>query len=617
MAINQISFQNKPVLKQNQQSRVDSYPVLTSFKGDTVEISTKKKENKLLEYTLIGVGALLGIIAIAKHKSIAKIFRKASDVEPDVKTPSKGTTKSIGTTSYHSKSNGGSLYNGVPNAKTEPSSVLSNSSPKPEAPKPTVEVKNKVDIIQNSPSPLVPVNQIKKSWGQSYISEIDGKDGYQLWHFTSSEFFEKFVNAHKDLSELFKKIALPGIYAPYDLDFIKTVTKKGNKAGLEFVKTVKEKTGVNLLGKITHYRFIGQSELDVIKVQKPVEPRYYGETFFTVNPRKGHSITTFDYRVTLKNTDNIVDNIGPYEPQQYSTSISVPYTYKDVEKVEKLVGGKWQEVEFLPKTEALDIPSFREEGDSRLLFKNLTAEEKKSLSSFFSKKQFTKNDYDNLSEMEKNILRTLVNKPFQRKPLFKGDKEHPVRSIAKDLEFMLKVTNRVEEALKSKYPEGFTVVSLGGSPSLITDLLTVRGYECKNIPFSTVFFGNNEAKSFNFEKYLNKFGITKENSQSKNFVFVDYVQMGHTKQAFESLMNKFGFNYKFESMDDLYKTLSPEDAKFMKDYFLQSMNIKAYVTCPKLSESSQHTNVEEVIKNYEWGNPSKLMHFAIFDKLAK
>jgi len=44
------------------------------------------------------------------------------------------------------------------------------------------------------------------------------------------------------------------------------------------------------------------------------------------------------------------------------------------------------------------------------------------------------------------------------------------------------------------------------------------------------------------EKYLNKFGITKENSKNTNFVYVDYVYMGKTKQTFEELMKINNFN---------------------------------------------------------------------------
>lgn len=298
--------------------------------------------------------------------------------------------------------------------------------------------------------------------------------------------------------------------------------------------------------------------------------------------------------------------------------IGLPYSSQNVEKIEKLVNGKWQKVEFLPKTKrsGFTIPRFREEGDSRLLFNNLTAEEKSILSIFLSKRQFTKNDYDNLSEPEIKVLRSFVNRTFQRKSLFKGDKEHPVRSIAKDLDFMIKVTDGVEESLKSRHPKGFTMVALGGSPSLIRDIMIARGYDCKCIPFSTAFFDETEAKSFNFEKYLNKFGINRTNSKNTNFVYLDYVQMGHTKQVFENLMTLNGFDYQFENITDLFGRLSPKDAAFMRDYFLQGTHIKAYTTCPKLTEHSQYANIYDVIKKYEWGNPAKLMRFAIFDKFG-
>lgn len=515
MQLKQVSFRNNSIAKQNQQYNVMVSPVATGPTGDTVEISSKKKENKVLKYTLIGVGALLGIVAIVKHKNIAKIFEKAPEIKPDLKPPPKETSKPIGTASHHSVYNNSSHSQSSSSIqpsskKAETSSAPSTSNLQTEASSSTIKVKNEVNTVQNTPSPLVPVEQIKKSWGQSYISEIDCKDGYQLWHFTSSEFFEKFVNAHKDLSEHFKKIALPGIYAPCDLDFIKTVVKKGNKAGLEFVKTIKEKTGVDLLGKITHYRFIGQSELDVIKAQKPVEPRYYGETFFTVNPRQGHSITTFDYRVTLKNTDNIVDNIAPYEPQQYSTSISVPYTYKDVEKVEKLVDGKWQEVEFLPKDAPHTITTkATEPAKSTADVKSQTApqeREKPSPLLFRIKK---------LSDME---VRSLVEKSLDAEHKYKlsdGEKaaiqnkygeyskeyiENLCRPIDKDgFQFMTKFVNicdgKYAEYWRSNPDKLVLITNAGSLQNKIDKNLSEAEWDIIINSFKTLFDGKTDAKT--------------------------------------------------------------------------------------------------------------------------
>lgn len=76
MPIQQVSFQNTPIAKQNLQQNIAVSPITTNSVGDTVEISAKKKENKTLKYALIGVGALATVILVVNHKKIRGIFDK-------------------------------------------------------------------------------------------------------------------------------------------------------------------------------------------------------------------------------------------------------------------------------------------------------------------------------------------------------------------------------------------------------------------------------------------------------------------------------------------------------------------------------------------------------------
>ena len=355
MPIQQVSFQNTPITKQNQQHNVAVSPVATSSTVDTVEISGKKKENKALKYTLIGAGALLGIVAIIKHKDIAKLFKKAPEVKPDVKPAPKETPKPTGTTSHPSTSSGGSSYTQVPSAKTEPSSVPSTHKNKPETSTPTVEVKNKVDIVQNTPSPLVPLEDVLKASG------IDGKiingskdKNYQLWHFTSPAFFKQFIEMHPDISDFCKKANVQCHDIISLREKINDVSRPNRENYTKLAQLVKEKSGVDLLGEFKHYRFISQGELDAIKTGNPVKNiNSQTYSYVTLCPNYGLSCNTFDYRVTYKNTPNVLDNLDYYHDTQYKNGIKKPYSHADVEKVEKLVDGKWQEVDFSPRMEAI------------------------------------------------------------------------------------------------------------------------------------------------------------------------------------------------------------------------------------------------------------------------
>ncbi len=323
MVIHQVYFQNNSIVKQNQQQNVAVSPVATSSVGDTVEISSKKKENKTLKYTLIGVGTLLGIIALINHKNIVKIFKKASDVEPNIKLPSKDASKKIDSTSHHLTPNNHSAH-------TPSGSKTETSLPKAEGVVISLE-----DVL-------------KASNIDSKIIEGSKDKNYQLWHFTSPVFFKKFIEMHGDLSEFYKKSDIHCVNIIDLRNKINDINRPNREKYLGLVHLVKEKTGVDLLGEFRHYRFISQGELDAIKTKQPVinkTSKTY--SYVTLCPDYGLSCNTFDYRVTYKNTPNVLENLDHYHDTQYKNGITKPYSCEDVEKVEKIVDGKWQEVEFL------------------------------------------------------------------------------------------------------------------------------------------------------------------------------------------------------------------------------------------------------------------------------
>lgn len=403
MPIQQVSFQNNSITKQNpQQQNVAISPTVTKSTGDTVEISTKKKENKVLKYTLIGVGALLCIVAIVKHKSIAKIFERTPEIKPEVNPTPIETPKPTGTTSHHSTSSGGSSYTQVPSAKTEPSSVPSTNKNKTETSTPTVEVKNKVDIVQNAPSPLVQIEKVFKESevDDSFLQKSKDKN-YQLWHFTSPKFFQKFIEMHPDLADFCKKANLHCNNIISLKEKINDVSRPTRENYKKLAQQIKEKSGVDLLGEFKHYRFISQRELDAIKTNNIIKDK--SGKYVTLCPDYGLSCDTFDYRITFKNTERIKKADNYIHDKQYKTVIDNGYSPSDIERVEKLVDGKWQEVDFSPRdTHPQKISSQKTENAAPLVshIKKLSDMEVRSL---VSKSLDTEHKYK-LSDSERAII---------------------------------------------------------------------------------------------------------------------------------------------------------------------------------------------------------------------
>lgn len=352
MITKKVSIQDVSNLKQNQQNNVAFTSIATNSKSDTVELSTKKKENKALKYVLIAIGAAVGIIAIAKHKDIAKIFKKTPEVKPDIKPAPKETPKPTGKTSFNSVSSSSSSYPEVPSKKAETIFVPSVPKNKTETSVPIAEVRNRVDIVQSAPSPLVILEDVLKAAGveNKFIAKSKDK-GYQLWHFTSPAFFKKFIEMHKDLSEFCR---VSKIYFYNVVEFqadVKNINNLNREKYLKLAGLVKEKAGVDLLGEFKHYRFISQRELDAIKTNTIIEDK--SGKYVTLCPDYGLSCNNFDYRITFKNTERIKKADNSIHDEQYKTVIDNGYSPSDIERVEKLVNGKWQEVEFLPKNKVL------------------------------------------------------------------------------------------------------------------------------------------------------------------------------------------------------------------------------------------------------------------------
>lgn len=497
MPIQQVSFQNTSIAKQNQPNSVGSHPIATSSVGDTVEISTKKKtkENKALKYTLIGVGALLGIIAIIKHKSIVKIFEKASDVEPDIKPPSQEIPKSTSMTSHHSASSSSGSYTEVPSTKIDTTSVPSAPKNKTEASTPIVEAKNKVDIVQNIPSTLVPLKDVLKASGiENKVIEGSKDKNYQLWHFTSPAFFNKFIEMHPDISDFCKKANVQCHDIISLREKINDVSRPNRENYTKLAQLVKDKSGVDLLGEFKHYRFISQGELDAIKTGQPVKNiNSQTYSYVTLCPDYGLSCNTFDYRITYKNTPNVLDNLDYYHDTQYKNGIKKPYSHADVEKVEKLVDGKWQTVDFSPKDTPRQKVSPQKTENTTPLVSRVKKISDMDVRSFVQKSLDTEHKYK-LSDSERAVIQQNYG-GYSQKYI-----ENLCQPIDENgIQFMTKLINicdgKYSEYWKSNPDKLFLITNTGSLHNKIDKNLSEAEWDIIINSFKTLFDGKADAKT--------------------------------------------------------------------------------------------------------------------------
>lgn len=177
MPIQQVSFQNNVIAKQNQQHNVGVSSVATSSAGDTVEISSKKKENKALKYTLVGVGALLGIVAIAKHKSIAKLFEKSSEFIPENTNITKDASKETKASSQASNSHSSTFIHTTSNNNSVSNKSINNKL-KTTATEPTKVAEAKIPTIGQATEEVKVSTPIKIV--NSYLLEAVFKDLHEF-----------------------------------------------------------------------------------------------------------------------------------------------------------------------------------------------------------------------------------------------------------------------------------------------------------------------------------------------------------------------------------------------------------------------------------------------------
>lgn len=194
-----------------------------------------------------------------------------------------------------------------------------------------------------------------------------------------------------------------------------------------------------------------------------------------------------------------------------------------------------------------------------------------------------------------------------------------------DIKNILTITEIIEKSLTEKFPEGFKIIGIGRSPSLIIELLKAKGYDAKSCPISNLSNGEYDItgqygylKQLNtddikeFNKYLQSIGITKEkiNSSKQPTIFVDYTRTGESLRSFKNLLarKEIGINsndnVKFLSLN---KDLIPQDnMEYSKliDKYWENLGIKNYSFMPRL-DISNIGQINKIMDNYEPSQEAK------------
>lgn len=228
-------------------------------------------------------------------------------------------------------------------------------------------------------------------------------------------------------------------------------------------------------------------------------------------------------------------------------------------------------------------------------------------------KRFTPTEYFNLSEAEKNSLREIFTFP---------------REYVQDTMTLFKNLNK---KLNEKFPDGYTFVSIGRSPSLFAKMFNFIGQDAKICPISGLSFLGEDTtpvrmlSSHKVQKYgefLKKIGLSKESVENAKtpFVFTDYTYKGTSLDNFEKILARDEIGIKGKNTTFLSLNFQLLDSSWYINHlvhkYLLHQDLKAYTSTPVLNYSDMDV-VEEVLKKYREHQNAKLMNFHLIDNLVK
>lgn len=182
---------------------------------------------------------------------------------------------------------------------------------------------------------------------------------------------------------------------------------------------------------------------------------------------------------------------------------------------------------------------------------------------------------------------------------------------------VIHLSNRIETSLNNRYPNGYRVVGIGRSPSLIMEVLKAKGVDAKSIPISGL---TNEEWDFAkrypwlkqlnsgdvraFGEYLKEIGLSADNiaNARKRTVFVDYTKTGNSLRGFLELIGRseIGIRQNIDVLS-INRDLFPEPTKAereMIDRLWERQGMKLYSFMPRM-EIEQLGRVKQILADFK------------------
>lgn len=261
-------------------------------------------------------------------------------------------------------------------------------------------------------------------------------------------------------------------------------------------------------------------------------------------------------------------------------------------------------------------------------------DENKATEIFNRSKEFGVNEYANLTKSELEILRKVTSGAF--------DDDEDILGFV-NFVYQMDRTQKIGAAYSKKldelYPNGYTLVTVGRSPSLLGKYLEFQGKDVKYVPISNI----REVEIFpsavvqNYKNYFDSIGLTKEfiDKSETPIVITDFVDSGLSMKNFEKLLAhpEIGIlaseKVQFLPMNRKYQMLNGEssDAIFSpldKNYPAKAID---YTIRPGMSDyndlyspipwfgTDRKESIVEVMKDYNQRLSCKKMLFCIIDAL--
>lgn len=202
-----------------------------------------------------------------------------------------------------------------------------------------------------------------------------------------------------------------------------------------------------------------------------------------------------------------------------------------------------------------------------------------------SLKSITKSEYDSLTEVEKELLRSTLNKPA---------KKIKAGELLQDIKIHQYAAESIRQSLDKEYGAGnYVVIAIGRSLSSISKLLGIKiGEEnVKNIPLSSLQDINPNGRDpfcqwgkqndiITYKKFLSSIGLTRETVEKSNkkFIIMDYVYSGMSlKSAYKILTSDYFLGNKNRNITAIsVQDCLPKNHQKEKNFLLKALKDSYY-----------------------------------------